>query len=169
MKDAIINIFIIRFIDNKYNQRIIRPSIAAILIGLCSLHGQDFKLHTYQIALSQRPINSDSLILKGTPGSSFYQSGSRDLWAGYAIFNDSKTIKSIMLKPFTDSLVTVRMAFTGWELQLDIDGEKYFDHTGRIGRIENATEGEDGYDSGDGTNTGSTSNYAGFVFTGDMK
>ena len=74
-----------------------------------------------------------------------------------------------MLKPFTDSLVTGRMAFTGWELQLDIDGEKYFDHTGRIGRIENATEGENGYDSGDGTNTGSTSNYAGFVFTGDMK
>jgi len=57
-----------------------------------------------------------------------------DPWAGYAIFNDSQTIKSIMLKPFTDSLETARMAFTGWELQLDIDGEKYFDHTGRIGR-----------------------------------
>ena len=397
MKDAIINIIIIRFIDNKYNQRIIRPSIAAILIGLCSLHGQDFKLHTYQIALSQRPINSDSLVLKGALGTGFYQTGSGDTlllkggfwniaselylrppniipiladtifndgmpviaraiatdingvasvdlhiqlggsadaikipmealndtifevsvpdslvtifnlrahvesvdnmantaesdyetpavefaanelsmeeiyshypegiisdkwrmmawpgaladnhinpsdldsghvfydwnpntnewikpdaietgraywfkhhyseavvfsnkkttglavplvdytielrsgwnmigspfsfpvvaeydpetisglylygeedrdgwegpsqvldpWAGYAIFNDSQTIKSIMLKPFTDSLETARMAFTGWELQLDIDGEKYFDHTGRIGR-----------------------------------
>ncbi len=169
MKDARINIIIIRFIDSKYNQRIFRSSIAAILIGLCSLDGQDFKLHTYQFALSQRPMSSDSLVLKGTQGSSFYQLGSRDPWAGYAIFNDSQTIKSIMLKPFTDSLVTGRMAFTGWELQLDIDGEKYFDHTGRIGRIEYATEGEDGYDSGDGTNTGSTSNYAGFVFTGDMK
>ena len=158
-----------RFIDSKYNQRIFRSSIAAILIGLSSINGQAYKLHTYQIALSQRPINFDSLVLKGTLGSSFYQPGSRDPWAGYAIFNDSQTIKSIMLKPFTDSLVTVRMAFTGWELQLDIDGEKYFDHTGRIGRIEYATEGEDGYDSGDGTNTGSTSNYAGFVFTGDMK
>ena len=70
-----------------------------------------------------------------------------DPWAGYAIFNDSQTIKSIMLKPFTDSLETARMVFTGWELQLDIDGEKYFDHTGRIGRIEYATEGEDGYDA----------------------
>ena len=158
-----------RFIDSKYNQRIFRSSIAAILIGLSSINGQAYKLHTYQIALSQRPMSSDSLVLKGTRGSSFYQSGSRDPWAGYAIFNDSQTIKSIMLKPFTDSLVTVRMAFTGWELQLDIDGEKYFDHTGRIGRIEYATEGEDGYDSGDGTNTGSTSNYAGYDFTGDMK
>ena len=78
MKDAIINIIIIRFIDSKYNQRIIRPSIAAILIGLCSLHGQDFKLHTYQIALSQRPINSDSLVLKGAIGTGFYQTGSGD-------------------------------------------------------------------------------------------
>jgi len=410
MKDAIINIIIIRFIDNKYNQRIIRPSIAAILIGLCSLHGQDFKLHTYQIALSQRPINSDSLVLKGALGTGFYQTGSGDTlllkggfwniaselylrppniipiladtifndgmpviaraiatdingvasvdlhiqlggsadaikipmealndtifevsvpdslvtifnlrahvesvdsmantaesdyetpavefaanelsmeetyshypegiisdkwrmmvwpgaladnhispsdldsghvfydwnpntnewikpdaietgrsywfkhhyseavvfsnkkttglaiplvdytiqlrsgwnmigspfsfpvvaeydpetisglylygeedrdgwggpsqvldpWAGYAIFNDSQTIKSIMLKPFTDSLETARMAFTGWELQLDIDGEKYFDHTGRIGRREDATENKDGFDT----------------------
>ena len=70
-----------------------------------------------------------------------------DPWAGYAIFNDSQTIKSIMLKPFTDSLETVRMAFTGWELQLDIDGEKYFDHTGRIGRREDATENKDGFDT----------------------
>ena len=410
MKDAIINIIIIRFIDSKYNQRIIRPSIVAILIGLCSLHGQGFKLHAYQIALSQRPINSDSLVLKGAIGTGFYQTGSGDTlllkggfwniaselylrppniipiladtifndgmpviaraiatdingvastdlyiqlggsadaikipmealndtifevsvpdslvtifnlrahvesvdnmantaesdyetpavefaadelsmeeiyshypegiisdkwrmmvwpgaladnhinpsdldsghvfydwnpntnewikpdaietgraywfkhhyseavvfsnkkttglavplvdytiqlrsgwnmigspfsfpvvaeydpetisglylygeedrdgwegpsqvldpWAGYAIFNDSQTIKSIMLKPFTDSVETVRMAFTGWELQLDIDGEKHFDHTGRIGRREDATENKDGFDT----------------------
>ncbi|SVA62783.1 uncharacterized protein METZ01_LOCUS115637, partial [marine metagenome] len=64
----------------KDNQRIriIRLSVAAILIGFCSLHGQDFKLHTYQIALSQRPINSDSLVLKGAIGTSFYQTGSGD-------------------------------------------------------------------------------------------
>ena len=62
----------------KDNQRIIRSSVAAILIGFCSLHGQDFKLHTYQIALSQRPINSHSLLLKGANGTSFYQTRSRE-------------------------------------------------------------------------------------------
>ena len=78
MKDAIINIIIIRFIDNKYNQRIIRPSIAAILIGLCSLHGQDFKLRTYQVSTTQQKISSDSLVLMGTIGSSLYQNSSSD-------------------------------------------------------------------------------------------
>ena len=126
---------------------------------------------SFPVVAEYNPETISGLYLYGEEDRDGWEGPSQVLapWAGYAIFNDSQTIKSIMLKPFTDSLVTGRMAFTGWELQLDIDGEKYFDHTGRIGRIEYATEGEDGYDSGDGTNTGSTSNYAGFVFTGDMK
>ena len=67
-----------RFIDSKYNQRIFRSSIAAILIGLCSLHGQDFKLRTYQVSTTQQKISSDSLVLMGTIGSSLYQNSSSD-------------------------------------------------------------------------------------------
>jgi hypothetical protein len=78
MKDSIINMIIIRFIDSKYIQRIIRPSIAAILIGLCSLDGQDFKLRTYQVSTTQQSISSDSLVLMGTIGSSLYQNSSSD-------------------------------------------------------------------------------------------
>ena len=67
-----------RFIVSKYNQRIFRSSIAAILIGLCSLHGQDFKLQTYQVSTTQQSISSDSLVLMGTIGSSLYQNSSSD-------------------------------------------------------------------------------------------
>ena len=67
-----------RFIVSKYNQRIFRSSIAAILIGLCSLHGQDFKLQTYQVSTTQQSISSDSLMLMGTIGSSLYQNSSSD-------------------------------------------------------------------------------------------
>jgi len=66
------------FIVSKYNQKIFRLSITAILIGLCSLHGQDFKLHTYQVSITQQSISSDSLVLMGTIGSSLYQNSSSD-------------------------------------------------------------------------------------------
>jgi hypothetical protein len=67
-----------RFIVSKYNQRIFRSSIAAILIGLCSLDGQDFKLRTYQVSTTQQSISSDSLVLMGTIGSSLYQNSSSE-------------------------------------------------------------------------------------------
>ena len=62
----------------KNIDRMFKSSITAILIGLSFLGGQNFKLHTYQIALSERPMNSDSLFLKGAIGTSFYQTGSGD-------------------------------------------------------------------------------------------
>ena len=70
--------FITDLMKYKNIDRMFKSSITAILIGLSFLGGQNFKLHTYQIALSQRPMNSDSLFLKGAIGTSFYQTGSGD-------------------------------------------------------------------------------------------
>ncbi len=67
-------------------------------------------------------------------------------WAGYAVYNHGDA-DSIILKPFADTVSASRIAFAGWKLVLKADGENYFDHTGRIGRREDATENKDGFDT----------------------
>ncbi len=45
---------------------------------MCSLYAQGLKVITQQISLSQEPMLSDSLVLKGSLGKNFHQSGSGD-------------------------------------------------------------------------------------------
>ena len=42
------------------------------------MNGVGLKLKTQQISISQRPMNSDSLVLKGALGTGFYKVGSGD-------------------------------------------------------------------------------------------
>ena len=67
-------------------------------------------------------------------------------WAGYAVYNYGDA-DSIVLKPFADTASASRIVSAGWKLALKADGENYFDHTGRIGRREDATENKDGFDT----------------------
>ena len=56
----------------------IRLTIPILLLCLCSMNGEGLKLKTQQISISQRPMNSDSLVLKGALGTGFYKVGSGD-------------------------------------------------------------------------------------------
>ena len=68
-------------------------------------------------------------------------------WAGYAIYNDGTTVDSIIIKPFPDTVSAERLLYSDWEISLRVEGENYFDHTGRIGRKENALDYKDGFDT----------------------
>jgi hypothetical protein len=46
------------------------------LVAMCSLYAQGLKVITQQISLSQEPMLSDSLVLKGSLGKNFHRSGS---------------------------------------------------------------------------------------------
>ena len=48
------------------------------LVAMCSLYAQGLKVITQQISLSQEPMLSDSLVLKGSLGKNFHRSGSGD-------------------------------------------------------------------------------------------
>lgn len=68
-------------------------------------------------------------------------------WAGYAVYNSSEDIDSLVIKPFPDDSVQAeRRLSTDWNIALEIQGENYFDRTGRIGRTEKALNEKDGYD-----------------------
>ena len=72
-----------------------------------------------------------------------------DPWAGYAVHSDSEGA-TLELLPFMDDNVDDSAARTvsfGWRLNLVVNGKKYFDRTGRIGRDERASEGKDGMDT----------------------
>ena len=72
-----------------------------------------------------------------------------DPWAGYAV-NSSADGATLELFPFTDDDAddsAARIASSGWRLNLAVDGKKFFDRTGRIGRDERASEGKDGMDT----------------------
>ena len=49
-----------------------------ILVMMCSIYAQGIKVVTQQISLTQTPMLSDSLVLKGSLGKNFHQSGSGD-------------------------------------------------------------------------------------------
>ena len=69
-------------------------------------------------------------------------------WAGYAIHAKTGG-QSIVLNPFpatNDQVLAGRIAENGWSIQLHADGEYLFDHSNVIGRQDNATDYEDGYD-----------------------
>tara|TARA_B110000438_G_scaffold262296_1_gene273506 strand:- start:3 stop:1436 length:1434 start_codon:yes stop_codon:yes gene_type:complete len=68
-------------------------------------------------------------------------------WGGYAIYNSSSTIDSITIKPFADTLKLERSFSSDWEIALKVKGQSYFDHTGRIGRKEQALDEKDGSDT----------------------
>ena len=68
-------------------------------------------------------------------------------WGGYAIYNSSSTIDSITIKPFADTLKSERSFSSDWEIALKVKGQSYFDHTGRIGRKEQALDQKDGSDT----------------------
>ena len=48
------------------------------LVAMCSLYAQGLKVITQQISLSQEPMLSDSLVLKGSLGKNFHRSGIGD-------------------------------------------------------------------------------------------
>lgn len=52
--------------------------IIGFLVSLSCALASDYKLYTYQIAISQKPVGSDSLLLRGTLGSNFYQTSDSD-------------------------------------------------------------------------------------------
>ncbi len=66
-------------------------------------------------------------------------------WGGYAVYSPSDT-GTIIFKPFSDSTTMMRSIPIGWEIELDIAGNKYFDRTGKIGRVKNAQEKIDRFD-----------------------
>ena len=69
-------------------------------------------------------------------------------WAGYAIHAKTSD-QSITLNPFpviTEQDAVGRIAENGWRLHLHADGEYFFDHSNVIGRLNDATDYEDGYD-----------------------
>ena len=63
-------------------KRIVTSILVILFIDYPLLKGQDgYKLYTYQVAIRQKPITSDSLVLRGTLGSNFYQTSSGDTLA----------------------------------------------------------------------------------------
>ena len=69
-------------------------------------------------------------------------------WAGYAI-NTKISGQSISLKPFpaeNEQTDAARVTKNSWTINLLLDGEDFFDHSNRIGRQDDASEYEDGYD-----------------------
>ena len=69
-------------------------------------------------------------------------------WAGYAI-NTKISGQSITLKPFpaeNEQTDAARVTKSNWTINLLLDGEDFFDHSNRIGRQDDASEYEDGYD-----------------------
>ena len=69
-------------------------------------------------------------------------------WAGYAV-HAKKGGQSIILNPFpanNEQDAAGRIAENGWSIHLHVDGEYFFDHSNVIGRLDNATDYEDGYD-----------------------
>ena len=50
----------------------------SILVMMCSIYAQGIKVVTQQISLTQTPMLSDSLVLKGSLGKNFHRSGSGD-------------------------------------------------------------------------------------------
>jgi hypothetical protein len=69
-------------------------------------------------------------------------------WAGYAVH--AKTGGQIItLNPFpanNEQDAAGRIAENGWRVHLHADGEYFFDHSNVIGRLNDATDYEDGYD-----------------------
>ena len=70
-------------------------------------------------------------------------------WAGYAIHAETGG-QSITLNPFpaiNEQEAAGRMVEeNGWRIHLHVDGEYFFDHSNVIGRLNDATDYEDGYD-----------------------
>ena len=70
-------------------------------------------------------------------------------WAGYAIHAETGG-QIITLNPFpaiNEQEAAGRMvAENGWRIHLHVDGEYFFDHSNVIGRLNDATDYEDGYD-----------------------
>ncbi|SVB15807.1 uncharacterized protein METZ01_LOCUS168661, partial [marine metagenome] len=63
-------------------KRIVTSILVILVIDYPLLKGQDgYKLYTYQVAISEKPISSDSLVLRGTLGSNLYQTSSGDTLA----------------------------------------------------------------------------------------
>ena len=69
-------------------------------------------------------------------------------WAGYAVHAKTSG-QSIILTPFpatNEDEAAGRVAENGWSIHLHVDGEYFFDHSSVIGRLNDATDYEDGYD-----------------------
>jgi hypothetical protein len=69
-------------------------------------------------------------------------------WAGYAV-HAKISGQNITLNPFpanNEQDAAGRIAENGWSIHLHVDGEYFFDHSNVIGRLDDATDYEDGYD-----------------------
>ena len=65
-------------VGNKAVRRFFKLIFFIFITNLSRVVSDDYKLYTYQIAVSQESIGSDSLVLRGTLGSNFYQTSNSD-------------------------------------------------------------------------------------------
>jgi len=110
------------------------------LLFLCGMVAQDYKVITQQVSISQKPMTSDSLVLKGYLGKNFHQSGDGDsltlkggLWniasglystppAIKASFPD--TVKRYAKNVYTEAVVTDMNGIRNTNLHVQIGGSQ---------------------------------------------
>jgi hypothetical protein len=103
-----------------------------------------------EVQYDTREISGNGLYLFGDGSRDGWidTTNSMSPWAGYAIH--AKTGGQIItLNPFpanNEQEAAGRIAENGWSIHLHVDGEYFFDHSNVIGRQDDATDYEDGYD-----------------------
>ena len=117
----------------------LKKALSALLF-LCGMVAQDYKVITQQVSISQKPMTSDSLVLKGSLGKNFHQSGDGDsltlkggLWniasglystppAIQASFPD--TVKRYAKNVYTEAVVTDMNGIRNTNLHVQIGGSQ---------------------------------------------
>ena len=117
----------------------LKKALSALLF-LCGMVAQDYKVITQQVSISQKPMTSDSLVLKGSLGKNFHQSGDGDsltlkggLWniasglystppAIQASFPD--TVKRYAKNVYTEAVVTDMNGIRSTNLHVQIGGSQ---------------------------------------------
>jgi hypothetical protein len=108
-------------------KRIVTSILVILFIDYPLLKGQDgYKLYTYQVAISQEPISSDSLVLRGTLGSNFYQASNGDtltVKGGFWNIASSLFSKPPVVEAFlTDTIMNDAMPVIARAIATDMNG-----------------------------------------------
>jgi len=103
-----------------------------------------------EVQYDTREISGNGLYLFGDGSRDGWidTTNSMSPWAGYAIHAKTGG-QIIILNPFpaiNEQEAAGRIAENGWSIHLHVDGEYFFDHSNVIGRQDDATDYEDGYD-----------------------
>ena len=114
------------FIDFKIALRIFRFVIPGILMSLSYVMANDYKLYTYQVAISQKLMSSDSLMLRGTLGSNFYQTSNGDtltvkggFWnIASSLFSEPPVVSAFL----TDTIINDAMPIIARAIATDMNG-----------------------------------------------